>query len=70
VDKVETSPMTSHPPPVPPEQRPPFQSDAVQKKPDENQAKRDTRREQNLAEQGRQGNMKQHTTKQGYQQDR
>lgn len=62
--------MSSHPPPVPPEQRSAQgeagkPSDAV----DATQEKARTR-DRNLAEQGRQGNIKQNTTHQGHQQDR
>ena len=60
-------------PPVPPENRSPkdigsnTNSGAKHKKP-----ARDPKsgRPENLAEQGRQGNIKQNTTNQGYQQDR
>jgi len=62
--------MTAHMPPVPSDQRPPFQSDSAQSKADEGKKKRDAERQRNLGEQGRQGNIKQNTTNQGYQQDR
>jgi hypothetical protein len=67
---VGTSPMRAHPPPVPPEQRSPFAGDAAHNTADEKQGNRGTQRDRNLAEQGRQGNIKQNTTNQGYQQDR
>jgi hypothetical protein len=60
--------MSSKLPPVPPENRSPKgpggepEVKARQSPPD--------RRKRNLAEQGRQGNIKQNTTNQGYQQDR
>jgi hypothetical protein len=60
-------------PPVPPENRSPkgavaeLQPDADSSAPDREKRERDKR---NLAEQGRQGNIKQNTTNQGYQQDR
>lgn len=62
--------MTSHRPPVPPEQQsrkgphtPPHHPEqANQVRPDD--------RDRNLAEQGRQGNLKQNTTNKGLQQDR
>ena len=65
--------MTSHLPPVPPDQRSPKgpQSPAA-----ENAASGEAvpehadSRTRNLAEQGRQGNGKQNTTNKGYQQDR
>jgi hypothetical protein len=61
----------SHMPPVPAANRSPKEpgSDPVNTAgsgPD----KRDADRQRNLAEQGRQGNIKQNTTHQGYQQDR
>ena len=63
--------MTNKPPPVPPASRSPKgpggDSDApLDAAPD----KREADRQRNLAEQGRQGNIKQNTTNQGYQQDR
>jgi hypothetical protein len=59
--------MTAHPPPVPSQQRSPYEGDD---KADEKQENCGTQRDRNLAEQGRQGNIKQNTTNQGYQQDR
>jgi hypothetical protein len=59
--------MTAHPPPIPPDQRGPQQVEAAQNKSADNQVERDNR---NLAEQGHQGNIKQNTTNQGYQQGR
>jgi hypothetical protein len=62
--------MTAHPPPIPPDQRQPHKGEAAQTKSAGNQVQRDNRDKRNLAEQGRQGNIKQNTTNQGYQQDR
>jgi hypothetical protein len=59
--------MTAHPPPIPPDQRRPQQGEAAPNKSAGNQVERDN---PDLAEQGRQGNIKQNTTNQGYQQDR
>ena len=61
----------SHLPPVPPDNRSPqgpggdpaIDSDTAIKK-------KDAERQRHLGEQGRQGNIKQNTTNQGYQQDR
>ena len=64
--------MSAHPPPVPPDNRSPkgqrrAQLDAARApSPKLHPAKAPD----NLAEQGEQGNMKQNTTNQGYQQDR
>ena len=60
-----------HLPPVPPDNRSPkgpgreapFDGDTVANK-------KDADRQRHLGEQGRQGNIKQNTTNQGYQQDR
>jgi hypothetical protein len=61
--------MTSHPPPVPPDQRSPKGSGQagpdLDRKPDQ-KGTRDTK----AAEQGKQGNLRQNTTNQGLQQDR
>jgi hypothetical protein len=60
-------------PPVPPENRSPkgagaeIRPDTDSSAPDREKRERAKR---NLAEQGRQGNIKQNTTNQGYQQDR
>jgi hypothetical protein len=57
--------MSAHPPPVPPEQQPrhgtPTPHDGNEAKPPQ---------DPNLAEQGRQGAIKQNTTNRGLQQDR
>jgi hypothetical protein len=62
--------MSAHPPPVPPEQRSDKGSGAAaeqkQTRPKEGYDSRD----RNLAEQGRQGAIKQNTTNKGFQQDR
>lgn len=61
--------MSTHPPPVPPDQRNPHaqpESERSSGSPSE----RDNRNNRNLEEQGRQGNVKQNTTNTGYQQDR
>jgi len=55
-------------PPVPPASRSPKSRDPEsQAKPDD---KKPDDRQRNLDQQGRQGNIKQNTTNQGYQQDR
>ena len=56
------------PPPVPPASRSP-NDPGPDAKPDVKNERKPPERE-NLAEQGRQGNIKQNTTNQGYQQDR
>jgi hypothetical protein len=57
-------------PPVPEDQRTP-KGPGSDPAVDESQGVSDTEsRKRNLAEQGRQGNIKQNTTNQGYQQDR
>jgi hypothetical protein len=62
--------MSAHPPPVPPEQRPPHGGAPArtrgETKPDPNRPAPSP----NPDERGRQGNLKQNTTHQGYQQDR
>jgi len=55
-------------PPVPPASRSP-KGPGSEPKVDTDDVKTDNRK-RNLAEQGRQGNIKQNTTNQGYQQDR
>ena len=65
--------MTSHLPPVPPDQRSPKgpQSPVADNAgSSEATAEGADSRTRNLAEQGRQGNSKQNTTNKGYQQDR
>ena len=61
--------MSSHPPPVPPEQRP-RRGGAELPSEKEKPAEQFQNTQRNTAEQGRQGNVKQNTTNQGYQQDR
>lgn len=63
--------MAAHPPPVPPEQR----SGKGAGEPAESRKSEPPQRaarpqDRNLAEQGRQGNIKQNTTNKGHQQDR
>ncbi len=62
--------MAAHLPPVPPEQ----QSNKGPASPtgaaEAGTAKSEAERTRNLAEQGRQGNLKQNTTNKGFQQDR
>jgi hypothetical protein len=61
----------SHMPPVPPENRSPKGPGEQKPVPaDSAPRKKDAVRERHLGEQGRQGNIKQNTTNQGYQQDR
>jgi len=63
--------MTHKPPPVPPENRSPKGPGSDNNVPtDTASGKRDADRQRHLGEQGRQGNIKQNTTHQGYQQDR
>lgn len=59
--------MTSKMPPVPPANRSPKGPGAD---PDLESGTGETQATRNLAEQGRQGNIKQNTTNQGHQQDR
>ena len=56
-------------PPVPPGNRSPKAPEKSQQSPPEPKG-RPEQRPENLAEQGRQGNIHQNTTNQGYQQDR
>jgi len=56
------------PPPTPPENRSPKGTGDA--KPAEKDAPHSAGAERNTAQQGRQGNIKQNTTNQGYQQDR
>jgi hypothetical protein len=61
----------SHLPPVPPDnQSPKGPGDADAVNSDTAIKKKDAVRQRHLGEQGRQGNIKQNTTNQGYQQDR
>ena len=55
-------------PPIPPENR--TRKGPAQPQPSQKEAKDNARREANLEQQGQQGNVKQNTTHQGYQQDR
>lgn len=61
--------MSSHPPPVPPEQRPRRGDEAVQPE-HEKQPEGYRPQDRNLKEQGRQGNVNENTHNKGYQQDR
>ena len=58
----------SKPPPTPPENRSP--KGTGDEKPVDKDAHRTRSADRNTAQQGRQGNIKQNTTNQGYQQDR
>ncbi len=63
--------MSAHPPPVPPEQRSgkaPAAGPGASKDAHTDEGFRP--QDRNLAEQGRQGNIKQNTTNKGFQQDR
>ena len=64
--------MTKHVPPIPPAGRSPKGTGTDTPQADPSEAKGRTNRPvpDNLAEQDRQGNIKQNTTHQGYQQDR
>jgi hypothetical protein len=61
--------MSSHPPPVPPEQQSPHEV-GVAPEQKSGQVERDQRLNRNVVQQGRQANIKQNTTNEGYQQDR
>ena len=60
--------MTAKPPPVPPASRSPKGPGGAPKTPRDTSQHKPER--ENLKEQGRQGNIAQNTTNQGYQQDR
>jgi hypothetical protein len=62
--------MTNKPPPVPPANRSPKGTGGSHETPVDTAPDKHVDRQRNLAEQGRQGNIKQNTTNQGYQQDR
>ena len=62
--------MTAHLPPVPPEQRSTKGTGPADAAGTAAQGGQAVPQEQNLAEQGRQGNAKQNTTNKGFQQDR
>ena len=62
--------MTAHPPPVPPEQQSPHEGSTLADQSSGAQRERANKSNRNLGEQGRQGNIKQNTTNEGYQQDR
>jgi hypothetical protein len=62
--------MSSHPPPKPTEQKNPYEHGTGTDKQSAQTVERENRRDHNLKEQGRQGNVKQNTTNEGYQQDR
>ena len=64
--------MSAHPPPVPPDQRPPHGTGDASGTRGATAAAEHAHppRDPNTAEQGRQGNTKQNTTNKGYQQDR
>lgn len=63
--------MTKHLPPIPPQNRSQKgPGDDAHLDPNANPQSRGAGSERNLAQQGRQGNARQNTTHQGYQQDR
>lgn len=62
--------MPSHPPKVPPEQRSPHGDTGNPTVSADVPKEKVNDRDRNLAQQGRQGNIKQNTTNQGHQQDR
>jgi hypothetical protein len=62
--------MTSRPPPVPPAGRSPKGTGNQAEPPTSTDEKRADQTPENLKEQDRQGNIKQNTTNQGYQQAR
>jgi hypothetical protein len=62
--------MTNRPPPVPPASRSPKGPGDQSTPPSSTDSKRGDRPPDNLKEQDRQGDIKQNTTNQGYQQDR
>lgn len=63
--------MSKHLPPIPPQNRSPKgPGDNAHLDPEANAKNFEHGRGSNLAQQGRQGNAKQNTTHQGYQQDR
>ncbi len=63
--------MSAHPPPVPPDQRSDKGPGPVTESPtSERQPPGYRPQDRNVAEQGRQGNIKQNTTNKGHQQDR
>lgn len=61
--------MTKHLPPVPPQNQS-NKGPGEHRTIDPNATTGDNKQQRNLAEQGRQGNIKQNTTNQGFQQDR
>ena len=62
--------MAAHLPPSPPDQKNPKEGGVAPEKTTGTQADRDNKLNRNLGQQGRQGNVKQNTTNEGYQQDR
>lgn len=62
--------MTNRPPPVPPASRSPKGPDNQAEPPRSTDGERADQAPENLKEQDRQGNIKQNTTNQGYQQAR
>jgi hypothetical protein len=67
---LEQSIMTSRPPPVPPASRSPKGTGNQVEPPTSADEERADQAPENLKEQDRQGNIKQNTTNQGYQQAR
>ncbi len=68
--KQQESQMSAHPPPVPPAQRSTKGIGPADAAGTASQTGKAPEQEQNLAEQGQQGNAKQNTTNKGFQQDR
>jgi hypothetical protein len=62
--------MSAHPPPVPPEQRPPHGGNSESAPSNEKPPPGSRPQDRNLKEQGRQGNIHENTRNTGYQQDR
>jgi hypothetical protein len=62
--------MSAHPPPIPPEQRSDKGTGNAETTKSSKLKEGFSSRDRNLAEQGRQGNIKQNTTNKGLQQDR
>ncbi len=62
--------MAAHPPPKPAEQTNPHERSTQTNRRPSQQIERENRLHRKQHEQGRQGNIKQNTTNEGYQQDR
>jgi hypothetical protein len=61
--------MTAHPPPIPPDQQNPHERGVAPEKTLGTEVER-INKKRNVGQQGHQGNIKQNTTNEGYQQDR